>query len=185
VLLGDAFRLESFPHRLNVSLPESDLRIQIRLDSRYAPLVDRATAHDVLGLTLPVAAVEDVLQGKVWAAEDEARRASKRQKDLADIARLMEKYPRLLNVARPAVGCLGRRHDSRHPHRHTHQIFDADTIAGFEVVRDRLWAETGRVNLAVGILDVGEEDIPRQLAVNADRLDTFENSVASTLEHLS
>jgi hypothetical protein len=49
----------------------------------------------VLGLELPVASVEDVLQGKIWAAQDAGRRGSKRQKDLADIARLLEKYPEL------------------------------------------------------------------------------------------
>ena len=42
---------------------------------------------------MPVASVEDVLQGKIWAAQDPARRASKRQKDLADIARLLETDP--------------------------------------------------------------------------------------------
>ena len=42
-----------------------------------------------------VAAVEDLLAGKVWAASDHDRRASKRQKDLADIARLIEAYPDL------------------------------------------------------------------------------------------
>jgi hypothetical protein len=37
------------------------------------------------------ARVEDVLQGKVWAVQDSSRRGSKRQKDLADIARILEK----------------------------------------------------------------------------------------------
>lgn len=50
---------------------------------------------DVLGTLLPVAGVEDVLQGKLWAVQDETPRPSKRQKDLADIARLLEAYPRL------------------------------------------------------------------------------------------
>ena len=53
----------------------------------------------MLGLSLPVAAVEDVLLGKVWAAQDPKRRPSKRQKDLADISRLLEAHPEL----RPAV----------------------------------------------------------------------------------
>jgi hypothetical protein len=44
-------------------------------------------------MELPVAHLEDVLQGKVWAAQDAQRRGSKRQKDLADIARILEKYP--------------------------------------------------------------------------------------------
>ena len=44
-------------------------------------------------MELPVANLEDVLQGKIWAALDPGRRGSKRQKDLADIARILEKYP--------------------------------------------------------------------------------------------
>ena len=39
--------------------------------------------------------MEDVLQGKVWAYSDEKRRKSKRQKDLADIMRLVEANPAL------------------------------------------------------------------------------------------
>jgi hypothetical protein len=62
--------------------------------------------RDVLGRRLPVAAVDDLLQGKVWAATDATRRASKRQKDLADIARLLEAHPRLRARVPPEV--LGR-----------------------------------------------------------------------------
>jgi hypothetical protein len=40
-----------------------------------------------------VAALEDVLQGKIWAYSDEQGRMSKRQKDLADILRIVEAYP--------------------------------------------------------------------------------------------
>jgi hypothetical protein len=57
--------------------------------------VGAAVEREVLGLRLPVARLEDVLQGKVWAAQDPARRPSKRQKDLADISRLLEAYPGL------------------------------------------------------------------------------------------
>jgi hypothetical protein len=41
--------------------------------------VDRASPRDVPGLVMPAAAVEDVLQGKIWAVQDPTRRASKRQ----------------------------------------------------------------------------------------------------------
>jgi hypothetical protein len=51
--------------------------------------------RDILGPRLPVASLEDVLQGKIWAVLDPGRRSSKRQKDLADIARLLEAYPDL------------------------------------------------------------------------------------------
>lgn len=102
-LLGGEFELVRFPHSLNVSAPGSDLRVQLQTDPRYAAFVHRASVRDVLGLHLPVAALEDVLQGKVWAALDEARRPSKRQKDLADIARILEFQPDLRNRVPQAI----------------------------------------------------------------------------------
>jgi hypothetical protein len=105
-LVRDAFSVERFPHSLNVSQLGSDLRAQIQIDPRYASFVDRASPRDVLGLRLPVASVEDLLQGKIWAVMDDTRRPSKRQKDLADIARLLEVYPALR--ARVPVDVLAR-----------------------------------------------------------------------------
>jgi len=52
----------------------------------------------VLGYEMKVAALDDVLTGKIWAYSDEERRKSKRQKDLADIMRLVETHPRLHEV---------------------------------------------------------------------------------------
>jgi hypothetical protein len=49
-------------------------------------------------MAMPVANLEDVLRGKVWALQDPERRGSKRQKDLADVARLIEAYPRLKDL---------------------------------------------------------------------------------------
>jgi hypothetical protein len=49
----------------------------------------------MLGYKMKVARLEDVLQGKVWAYMDKTRRKSKRQKDLADIFRIIERYPQL------------------------------------------------------------------------------------------
>ncbi|GAB4452574.1 MAG: hypothetical protein OHK0041_15970 [Anaerolineales bacterium] len=93
--LAERFTVKRFPHSLNLSLPGSDLRVQIQTDERYRAFVERASERDVLGLSLPVARLEDVLQGKIWAALDTERRGSKRQKDLADIARMLESYPHL------------------------------------------------------------------------------------------
>ena len=90
-----SYQLKRFPHSLNASLPGSDLRIQIHTDPRYGDFVTRSVRRQVLGLLLPVASLEDVLQGKLWAVQDPERRGSKRQKDLADIARLIEAYPDL------------------------------------------------------------------------------------------
>jgi Domain of unknown function (DUF1814). len=94
-LLPARFRVERFEHSLNLSAVGSQLRVQIQTDPRYAAFVPRAEPRNVLGVTLPVAAVEDVLQGKLWAFLDGTRRATKRQKDLADIGRLIEGYPHL------------------------------------------------------------------------------------------
>ncbi len=94
-LLASHFEVKPFPHSLNISAPDSALRVQIQKDKRYSEFVERAEKHSVLGLVLPVASLGDTLQGKVWAAMDEERRGSKRQKDLADIARILDKYPDL------------------------------------------------------------------------------------------
>jgi hypothetical protein len=94
-LLAPPLDVRRFPHSLNVSQRGSDLRVQFQTDPRYAEFVGRASKKRVLGRELPVAAAEDVLRGKVWAAQDATRRASKRQKDLADIARLIEALPEL------------------------------------------------------------------------------------------
>lgn len=102
-LLASQFHVERFPHSLNVTAEGSDLRAQFQTDPRYATFIERATPRHVLGLTLPVAAVEDVLQGKLWAVQDTHRRASKRQKDLADIARLLETYPQLRSLVPESV----------------------------------------------------------------------------------
>lgn len=93
--LARLFEVRRFPHSLNVYLPGSDLRVQIQTDPRYTDFPLRARPQTVLGIDLPVASLEDTLTGKVWAALDPEHRASKRQKDLADIARLLEAYPHL------------------------------------------------------------------------------------------
>lgn len=94
-LLGSQFKVERFPHSLNVTSTGSKLRVQIQTDPRYFAFVPRAHPAEVLGLTLPVASLEDVLQGKIWAAQDPSRPSSKRRKDLLDIERVLEAYPGL------------------------------------------------------------------------------------------
>jgi hypothetical protein len=93
--LAEQFDVRRFAHSLNVSAVDSRLRLQIQTDPRYEAFISRARIRDVMELRLPVAAPEDVLQGKIWAVQDKGRRLSKRQKDLADIVRLMEADPEL------------------------------------------------------------------------------------------
>jgi len=102
-LAAGRFHVERFAHSLNISDSDSDVRIQLQLDPRYGPFIERAASRRVLDLELPVAALEDVLQGKIWAVQDDTRRGSKRQKDLADIARILESYPSLRPLVSPDV----------------------------------------------------------------------------------
>lgn len=89
------FKIERFSHSVNLSNPNSDLRIQIQTDPKYQEFINRATEKDVMGYNMKVATVEDILRGKIWAYSDKQRRNSKRQKDLADIFRIIEEYPEL------------------------------------------------------------------------------------------
>uniref|UniRef100_A0A7V0Z6C5 Nucleotidyltransferase family protein n=1 Tax=candidate division WOR-3 bacterium TaxID=2052148 RepID=A0A7V0Z6C5_UNCW3 len=88
--LPSEYRIKEFSNSINISAPFSDLRIQIQLDKRYQDFINRAIQKEVLGYKLPVASIKDVLKGKIWAFQDKERRPSKRQKDLADIIRLIE-----------------------------------------------------------------------------------------------
>ncbi len=91
-------RIDRFSHSINLSSARSDLRIQMQTDIRYQDFIRRASKRTVLGYDLMVAQLEDVFQGKIWAYSDETRRKSKRQKDLADITRLFESFPHLMEV---------------------------------------------------------------------------------------
>jgi hypothetical protein len=100
---GRGWRVEQFEHRLNLSHSGSDLRIQVRTDPRYEEFIESAELREVLAYKLKVARLEDVLQGKVWAYMDKTRRRSKRQKDLADILRITEAFPKLLTKLPPSL----------------------------------------------------------------------------------
>ena len=94
--LGAAgFKLEAFEHSLNANMQGSDLRIQITLDPRYQPFLNRSQVGNVLGQQVPIAALADVVQGKIWAWQDQRRRPSKRKKDELDLMRILEAYPEM------------------------------------------------------------------------------------------
>jgi len=88
-------KVEEFEHSVNITSENSDLRIQLQADPRYQKFISSAENRNVLGYRMKVARLEDILQGKVWAYLDKTRRKSKRQKDLADIFRSVEKFPQL------------------------------------------------------------------------------------------
>lgn len=101
-LLESRFTVERFPS-LNIAAAGSKLRVQVQTDPRYFPFVPRAARREVLGIDLPVAALEDILQGKIWAASDSTRRPTKRRKDLLDIERILENYSHLRDRVPPAL----------------------------------------------------------------------------------
>jgi hypothetical protein len=94
-LLRRRFKVRRFPHTLNVDAPGSDLRVQIQTNPEFEAFPRRAALRNVLGLSLPVAALPDLLHSKLMACQEPTRRLRKRQKDLLDIARLIDAYPDL------------------------------------------------------------------------------------------
>jgi hypothetical protein len=94
-LIKAGFSVEEFPHSLNARMSKSDLRIQFSLDPRYQDFVNHTTVRDVLGQNVPVASLENVVRGKIWAWSDKRRRVSKRKKDELDLIRILEAYPEL------------------------------------------------------------------------------------------
>jgi hypothetical protein len=72
---------------------ESKVSIQVSTEKMYLDFPERSIGATVHGILMRVASLEDTLKGKIAAYEEPARRPSKRQKDLADIARLLEAHP--------------------------------------------------------------------------------------------
>jgi hypothetical protein len=73
----------------------SKLNVQFTTDVRYQDFLARATEREVLSRRIPVASLEDIVRGKVWAWKDEHRRSTKRKKDELDLMRIAEAYPQL------------------------------------------------------------------------------------------
>ena len=102
-LRARGFVVEEQAHSINARLPGSRLRLQITVNSRDAAFPARAVPGRVLGHEVPVACLEDLVRGKLWALSDPARRPSKRAKDEADLVRLAETHPRVLAWIPPGV----------------------------------------------------------------------------------
>ncbi len=97
------FEVQQHPHSINAQLPGSRLRLQITVNSRYAGFPARAVSGVLFGIELPVACLADLVQGKLWAATDPQRRASKRAKDRADLIRLCESHPETVALIPPGI----------------------------------------------------------------------------------
>jgi hypothetical protein len=73
----------------------SSLTIQISTEDFYTDFPSRSVPADIHGILMRVASLEDTLAGKIEAWKDAHGRQSKKIKDLADIARLVESHPNL------------------------------------------------------------------------------------------
>jgi hypothetical protein len=88
------FRAQRFPWSVNFR-GRSAVSVQLSTEEFYREYPGRAVPADVHGILMRVAALDDTLKGKIKAWSEPERRQSKRIKDLADIARLVEAHPRL------------------------------------------------------------------------------------------
>ena len=77
---------------------ESKVSIQVSTEEMYLGFPERSVAATVHGILMRVASLEDTLKGKIAAYEEPQRRPSKRQKDLADISRLLESHPSIKDL---------------------------------------------------------------------------------------
>ena len=89
------FRLKRFEHSMNAQRPISELNVPFTTDARYQDFGANASEREVLGVRIPVASMEDIIRGKVWAWQDEQRRSTKRKKDELDLMRIAEAHPAL------------------------------------------------------------------------------------------
>ena len=89
------FQMQEFPHSLNARRGGSDLSIQFTTDPRYQDFVVQTERRSVLGIEVPVATLENLVRGKVWAWSDPNHRATKRKKDELDLLRIAEAHPHM------------------------------------------------------------------------------------------
>jgi hypothetical protein len=94
-LQAAGFRVERFEHSVNAQRAGSELNVQFTTDSRYQDFLAGATQREVLGVAVPVASLEDIVRGKVWAWQDKQRRSTKRKKDELDLMRIGEAHSQL------------------------------------------------------------------------------------------
>jgi hypothetical protein len=92
---GAGFEIQKFEHSINAKRGASQLRVKFTTDARYQEFLTNTEKREVLGQQVPVATLENIVLGKVWAWKDQSRRASKRKKDELDLLRIAEAYPKL------------------------------------------------------------------------------------------
>lgn len=94
LLESAGFQSQRFEWSVNFK-GRSAVSIQLSTEDFYREYPGRSVPADVHGILMRVASLEDTLRGKIKAWAEPERRQSKRIKDLADIARLVEAHPEL------------------------------------------------------------------------------------------
>ncbi|TFH14572.1 MAG: hypothetical protein E4H02_09650 [Lentisphaerales bacterium] len=94
LLEGEGFLSERFEWSVNLK-GQSAVSVQLSTEKFYRDFPSRSVPADVHGILMRVASLDDTLSGKIKAWSEPKRRQSKRIKDLADIARLVESHPQL------------------------------------------------------------------------------------------
>ena len=93
-LQAAGFKAKKFKWSVNLK-GRSKALVQISTEEVYREFPERSVPADIHGILMRVASLKDTLRGKILAWRDPESRASKRQKDLLDIMRLVEAYPKL------------------------------------------------------------------------------------------
>jgi hypothetical protein len=93
-LQAAGFKAKKFKWSVNLQ-GRSKISVQISTEKVYQEFPGRSVPADIHGILMRVASLRDTLAGKLLAYRDKERRASKRQKDLTDILRLVEAHPKL------------------------------------------------------------------------------------------
>ena len=102
-LIACGFEVKEHEHSVNAQMKGSDLRIQFTVDQRYQKFLGDTETMKVLSELVPVASLENLVRGKVWAWGDPKRRLTKRKKDELDLIRIAEKYPEARELIPPAI----------------------------------------------------------------------------------
>jgi hypothetical protein len=102
-LEATGFKVKRFEHSMNAQRPGSKLNVQFTTDPRYQDFLKDTIEREVLGIGVPVASLENIVRGKVWAWQDEQRRSTKRKKDELDLMRIAEAHPKMRRLIPPEI----------------------------------------------------------------------------------
>lgn len=104
-LLAAGMEIKENKHNLSVYSPGSKLIVHITTDEQYQQFPARAESKCLFDdeISVKVASLVDLTQGKIWAFQDSCRRLTKRTKDRLDLQRIGINYPDLMPLLPEAI----------------------------------------------------------------------------------